>query len=85
MTVAERMVKDGWRRLFDCHREMTMQVAGWSIDVSPIGACLVDEAVAFLWNESQGRSHLIQGRYGLRDLAQRAKAAARRLARKGKR
>lgn len=59
-----------------------MQVAGWSIEISPIGTCLVGEAVAFLWHEAQGRSHLIQGCYGLRDLAQRAKAAARKLAQK---
>jgi hypothetical protein len=76
------MRKDGWYYVADAC-EWRSVINGVEIDLAKIGQCLVDEAVAFLWWDGDIVS--IRGSYGLRDLAQRAKAAARRLARKGKR
>ena len=83
MTVAERMRKDGWQHLVGniwlkhmhghtfvlCRDGDKVAPAGFSVDPY----C------------DDGRDYGFGLRVGLRDLAQRAKAAARRLARKGKR
>lgn len=84
MTVAERMRRAGWRK----HPRKDMDV--WSKQFS---GCEISVTHWFIrgtpmheWcAESDGDRLLGGGREGLRDLAQRAKAAARRLARKGKR
>ena len=83
MTVADRMRKDGWYYVADAC-EWRSVVQGVEIELCAIGQCLVDESVAFFWWDGDVYTW-VRGRYGLRDLAQRAKAAARRLARKGTR
>ena len=82
MTVAERMRKDGWRQYAN---------GMWVLDYQ--GSECVVMAVTSRWrfgaiaiNQFRDRPQFFYAyeAVGLRDLAQRAKAAARRLARKGR-
>ena len=80
MTVAERMRKDGW--YYDMG-DWSRRVCGVLVVVYRVDA---NESCMETHTQDDGeRWYQWRRRVGLRDLAQRAKAAARRLARKGKR
>lgn len=80
MTVAERMRKDGWR----------LDDGEWVNRIAGVYVIVYNDENGFGYfethvNEVNGECwYPWSRRVGLRDLAQRAKAAARRLARKGR-
>lgn len=80
MTVAERMRRDGWVQRGWCWRKVVSGIV-----------CYLDGGfgTAYVARTEGGDDHVTAAydaevEYGLRDLAQRAKTAARRLARKGR-
>ena len=89
MTVAERMRRDGWREVrkgvfVASFHGVTCQVDHWFRDGEILSRAFADHPArptCAAWRYIVSDMNCGQGVVGLRSLAQRAKAAARKLAR----